>query len=346
MVFEYDPMDIDNLSHGESEFVNDEMDFIHEPATKSFDSNVTAISSSFFQHPYNKSGEIANKFSTMFRKITLDEAEEEESEKDTTNERQLVLLEDSLSSATSSNIEPSTAEAPVVSASLPNSPVSQISSNKGHEASSPALAYHRAEHPNHHYNYNPHYNPHYNPTFVYHEAQPIDTSHRHIVYAFGLFKIICYSIVFSCCLYIGYQVAANVRNDMRARMASYESDFLGNQLYCQEQYHVNRCGPDTALPAVQTLCRSWEQCMMRPFAVGKTKVLAEVLGEAANEFSELLTLRTMFYSICISIAFFWSFTHLLNAHLHNGQQQQQPKQQQHKAITTATSARYPLLNKE
>lgn len=74
---------------------------------------------------------------------------------------------------------------------------------------------------------------------------------------------------------------------------NYRIDLLGNQIYCQEQYHANRCGPNTRLPAVQDLCRNWEQCMMRPFSIGKTKILAEIMGEAANGFSEILSLKTM-----------------------------------------------------
>lgn len=71
------------------------------------------------------------------------------------------------------------------------------------------------------------------------------------------------------------------------------ADLLTDQMYCREQYDANLCGPATRLPAVKDLCRGWEQCMMRPFSIGKTKVMAEIIGDAANGFSEILSLRTM-----------------------------------------------------
>lgn len=77
MAFQYDPMDIDGLTVDKSEFIDedDEMDFTHEPLIKTMSSDNIYISSSFFQHTYNKSGEICSNVSDMFGKVTIDDNE-------------------------------------------------------------------------------------------------------------------------------------------------------------------------------------------------------------------------------------------------------------------------------
>ncbi|KAI8094825.1 Brl1/Brr6 domain-containing protein [Gilbertella persicaria] len=101
-------------------------------------------------------------------------------------------------------------------------------------------------------------------------------------------------------MYLIIQLTLLFRHDMKVKITSYESDLLGEQIYCQQQYGLNRCGPETRLPAVNHLCREWEQCMHRPIAVSKSQILAETLADMANAFSDGLTLKTMseYHLVC------------------------------------------------
>ncbi|KAL9537561.1 hypothetical protein MBANPS3_011667 [Mucor bainieri] len=301
MVFKYDPMDIDKVSHNnEADFLSedDEMDIVHEPIIKPTESPYV---SPFFQHNYKKSVEVCNSVSNLFGKVSLDDAENEVPKDNTTQNKQLVVsqtppLSPERQCLPASSIERPTAEGPSTPVVLPQS--SGTHTPPAHDSALSTTASNQPNHyhSNYHYSPAPNYHATHNPTVVYHAAPPLDTSHGHVVYMFGIFKIACYSMIFLSCMYVGYHVLSNVRYDMVSKIESYESDMLTDQMYCREQYDINLCGPATRLPAVKDLCRGWEQCMMRPLSVGKTKVMAEIMGDAANGFSEILSLRTMAYA--------------------------------------------------
>ncbi|GAN09747.1 essential nuclear envelope integral membrane protein [Mucor ambiguus] len=312
MVFKYDPMDIDGVSHNnEDEFLSedDEMDIVHEPIIKPADS---PLISPFVQHNYKKSVEICTSVSNLFGKVFIDEAKNEVLKDSATEKKQLTVTQTPPLSPERQCLPLSPIERPT--AEGPNTPLALPESSGMHTppANNSPLSATACKQPNYHYNPAPNY--HHNPTIVYHAAPSLDTSHGHVVYMFGIFKIACYSVAFLSCMYVGYYVVSNLHYDMVSKIESYESDLLTDQLYCREQYNANLCGPATRLPAVKDLCRDWERCMMRPFSVGKTKVMAEIMGDAANGFSEILSLRTMVYSLCIVYGFLWSFTHVIKAY--------------------------------
>ncbi|KAK4512925.1 uncharacterized protein ATC70_003635 [Mucor velutinosus] len=319
MAFKYDPMDIDGVSHNENEFLSedDEMDIVHEPVIKPAESPMISL---FSQHNYKKSIEICNGVSNLFGKVSINDAKNEAPKDSATQNKQLVStqtppLSPERQCLSVSVIEHPTTEGTNTPVSLPNS--SGTHTSPAHEstlsttAGNPTSHYNPAT--NYHYNPAPNYHATHNPTIVYHAAPPVDANHGRVVYMLGIFKIVCYSVVFFSCMFVGYHAILNLHYDMVSTIESYESDLLTDQLYCREQYDANLCGPNTRLPAVKDLCRGWEQCMMRPLSVGKTKVMAEIIGDAANGFSEILSLKTMIYSLCIVYGFMWSFTHIIKA---------------------------------
>lgn len=346
MVFKYDPMDIDGVYHNnESEFLSedDEMDIVHEPVNNPVES---PLISPFFQHSYKKSAEICNSVSNLFGNVSINDAKNEVADDDATQNKQLVTTQTPPLSPERQCLPMSRIESPTVqglntTVMLPNS--SGMSTPPTHEA---ALSTTASDQPiqhnsNYHYNPTPNYHATHNPTFVYHAAPPVDTSHGRVIYMFGIFKIACYSVMFFSCMYVGYHVVSNLHHDMVSKIESYESDLLTDQLYCREQYDANLCGPATRLPAVKDLCRGWEQCMMRPLSVGKTKVMAEIMGDAANGFSEILSLRTMIYSLCIVYGFMWSFTHIIKAYSSSVSHPSRPPS--HNNSPAIDQSRYPSL---
>lgn len=235
MVFKYDPMDIDVVSHNENEFLSedDEMDIVHEPIIKPA---VSPLISPLFQHNYKKSVEICNGVSDLFGKVSIKETKNEAPKDSATQNtvscvqlsqiwicywlylKQLVTtqtppLSPERQCLSMSRIECPTAEGP----STPNSP--GMHTPPAYESTLSTTPYHHTSH------YSPATNYHatHNPTVVYHAAPPVDTSHGHVVYMFGIFKITCYSVVFLCCLYVGYHVVSNLHYDMVSKIESYES---------------------------------------------------------------------------------------------------------------------------
>ncbi|KAI8382454.1 Di-sulfide bridge nucleocytoplasmic transport domain-containing protein [Blakeslea trispora] len=158
----------------------------------------------------------------------------------------------------------------------------------------------------------------YSPTFIFNAtptSQALTSTSEHqkgkIVYLTGLFKLSLLSVIFSGVIYIAFQIISFIRHDMKVKADSFESDLLADQLYCQYQYDINRCAPHTRLPAVQNLCREWEQCMYRPMYVSKSQILAETLASMLNAFVNTLSLKSLVYEILIVLLLIWSVTHLL-----------------------------------
>ncbi|KAF1800505.1 Di-sulfide bridge nucleocytoplasmic transport domain-containing protein [Mucor lusitanicus] len=341
MVYSYDPMDIDGVCYSnENEFLSedDEMDIVHEPVIKPVES---PLISPLFQHNYKKSVEICNSFSNLFGNVSIHDAKNKVPDDDATQDKLVTSQTPPLSPErqclSMSRIENPTVDGLNTAVTLRTS--SGMNTPPAHESAVSATGNHYSS--SYHYSPAPNYHATHNPTFVYHAAPPVDASHGRVVYMFGIFKIACYSVMFFSCMYVGYHVVSNLHHDMVSKIESYESDLLTDQLYCREQYDANLCGPATRLPAVKNLCRGWEQCMMRPSSVGKTKVMAEIMGDAANGFSEVLSLRTMIYSLCIVYGFMWSFTHIIKAYSSPESQPSRPPSPNNSPAID--KSRYPLL---
>ncbi|KAG1051565.1 hypothetical protein G6F43_006240 [Rhizopus delemar] len=157
---------------------------------------------------------------------------------------------------------------------------------------------------------------HQTPTFIYNQApmpaiDPLAESHSTIYYIMGLIKVGFASAGLSVILYLFIQFIRFIHHDMNAKITNYESNELNEQIYCQRQYEMNQCSPDTRLPAIAEWCQTLENCMLRPFSVSKSRVLAETLAEIANGFSDNITIKTMCLSIITGFGIIWSITNVL-----------------------------------
>ncbi|KAI9473476.1 MAG: Di-sulfide bridge nucleocytoplasmic transport domain-containing protein [Benjaminiella poitrasii] len=255
------------------------------------------IPQSLFGNNYTKLSSTTNNVCNLFDKVTLNDKEpdhvqkqepKDEHEHDLSKALQLSPSPENQSLEIDNTREPSELQ-PVDQSDIPNALVSLPPSTDAKDQTVSA--------PSH--------------TFIYNAPAPPDPlSHSHsvIYYIGGLFKIFYVSIVFVGVLYIIVHLVKNIHHDMKDKIATYESDLFGDQLYCQQQYGLNRCSPNTRLPAIQDLCREWERCMLRPLAVSKSKVLAETIAEMANGFTSTLSLKTMIYSVIFGFGIIWSLT--------------------------------------
>ncbi|KAI8974935.1 Di-sulfide bridge nucleocytoplasmic transport domain-containing protein [Pilobolus umbonatus] len=147
-------------------------------------------------------------------------------------------------------------------------------------------------------------------TFIYQQPDPLLHSKGTIYYLSGIVRIITSSILILISLYILMQFILYLQHDIATKIANYESDILEDHFYCQQQYELNRCAPDTRLPAISSLCREWEKCIYRPLSTTKTKILAEIFAEIANAFLDTLTLKTTCFMILIVISIFWAIVRI------------------------------------
>ncbi|KAG2221899.1 hypothetical protein INT45_012543 [Circinella minor] len=152
----------------------------------------------------------------------------------------------------------------------------------------------------------PHLHQHiYPPTHI-----PEYTYREHILYvASSLIRIGCDLAWFTMAVYVGIQFALALRHDVNLKLETFESDRLDEFLNCQMEYANNRCDPSTRVPAMDELCRQWQQCLYRPMWIGTTRAVAETLADIINGFIDKISLRTMFFILAIILLTLWSRTY-------------------------------------
>ncbi|GAA5824240.1 hypothetical protein JCM11251_001579 [Rhodosporidiobolus azoricus] len=85
-------------------------------------------------------------------------------------------------------------------------------------------------------------------------------------------------------------------NDIITRLSSLTLELRAEILQCAKSYVDNRCAPETRLPAMESRCAAWEECMNREVVVGgKTRVVAETLAEVVNGFVDVISFKTMLF---------------------------------------------------
>ncbi|GAA6002388.1 hypothetical protein JCM10207_001094 [Rhodosporidiobolus poonsookiae] len=84
--------------------------------------------------------------------------------------------------------------------------------------------------------------------------------------------------------------------DIQARLASLTVELRAEIIQCAKAYVDNRCAPETRIPAMESRCAGWEECMNREVVVvGKTRVVAETLAEVVNGFVDVISFKTMLF---------------------------------------------------
>ncbi|KIW48293.1 hypothetical protein, variant [Exophiala oligosperma] len=96
------------------------------------------------------------------------------------------------------------------------------------------------------------------------------------------------------CLYMFWSFYATIRADVDRASEDAMAEVLAEMAACSKNYIENRCGADTRLPALETVCSNWELCMNRdPKAVKRARLSAHTFAEIFNSFVEPISLKTM-----------------------------------------------------
>jgi len=107
-------------------------------------------------------------------------------------------------------------------------------------------------------------------------------------------------------LYLMYCFFRAVQKDVEQKMLENTLDTLQEISACAHLYNDNYCA-DKPSPIIVSQCQEWKACMARDATiVGRTKLLAQLIGEVINGFMEPITWRTMIFtttSLAMGIAF-------------------------------------------
>ena len=94
--------------------------------------------------------------------------------------------------------------------------------------------------------------------------------------------------------YIIYSVWSTIRADVDRASEDSAAEILAEMAACAKNYVDNRCGGNSRLPALETVCDNWELCMNRdPNSVRRAQVSAHTFAQIINSFVEPISLKTM-----------------------------------------------------
>lgn len=99
------------------------------------------------------------------------------------------------------------------------------------------------------------------------------------------------------CAYLIYCFVSAVQGDVDKKSHEAMADIMSEMATCAQQYTINKCEPDTRIPAMQTVCENWSKCMQRdPARVARAKVSAQTFAEIFNSFVEAISYKAMAFT--------------------------------------------------
>ncbi|KAL4402283.1 lipid homeostasis protein [Malassezia pachydermatis] len=99
-------------------------------------------------------------------------------------------------------------------------------------------------------------------------------------------------------IYLLFSVVWTIQHDVSLKVKEYELDYLGEIASCSSAYTANRCGSDMQAPALTEACEAWRRCAARdPTVVGRARVTAETFAEILNGFVDVVSWKTMLFSL-------------------------------------------------
>jgi len=95
-------------------------------------------------------------------------------------------------------------------------------------------------------------------------------------------------------MYILYCCWATIRQDVDMKAEESVAQTLAEMAVCAENFLQNRCERASRVPAMETLCENWENCMSRDaHKVARARISAHTFAEIFNSFIEPITYKAM-----------------------------------------------------
>lgn len=107
-----------------------------------------------------------------------------------------------------------------------------------------------------------------------------------------------------CVMYVLYGIFSTISNDITERAMMESSEILAEMAVCAREFKENKCERDSRVPAMETVCNSWEKCMQRdPYKVGRSRLSAGMFAEIVNSFIEPISLKAIVGSLSSRLFF-------------------------------------------
>ena len=101
-------------------------------------------------------------------------------------------------------------------------------------------------------------------------------------------------------MFLVYCFLATIRSDVDEASREVAAETMVEMIACTREFKSNKCDSAERVPAMESMCNSWQKCMDRdPAMVGRARVSAQTFAEIITSFAEGISYKTM---VCCSIS--------------------------------------------
>ena len=87
---------------------------------------------------------------------------------------------------------------------------------------------------------------------------------------------------------------ATIRSDVDEASREVAAETMAEMVMCTREFKANKCDSADRVPAMESMCNSWEKCMNRdPTMVGRARVSAQTFAEIITSFADRISYKTM-----------------------------------------------------
>ncbi|KAI3649993.1 hypothetical protein MP228_005625 [Amoeboaphelidium protococcarum] len=107
-----------------------------------------------------------------------------------------------------------------------------------------------------------------------------------VMAGYNLFLYILFIVVVLYSLY-------SIYSDFNMKAQSMQRRHSESILKCTQHYEDNKCHPSTRVPALQTLCTEWLDCMNAPHEYGSMRIWSLLVADVIETFIQSLSFKTL-----------------------------------------------------
>lgn len=118
-----------------------------------------------------------------------------------------------------------------------------------------------------------------------------------------LMQVLFNTLVFGCIMAMILLFFFAAKRDVDSKVQSYINEAVYKINTCRREYYRNNCNPDTRVPALESSCTQWENCMSEdPGSVITSVAYFEVMADCVNAFFHNLSFRSLMSLITVSLS--------------------------------------------
>lgn len=111
-------------------------------------------------------------------------------------------------------------------------------------------------------------------------------------------QLLYYAFLLFLSAWVIYSFWATIKQDVDMKTEEQASIIMLEMDVCRDRFEENRCEKSSRVPAMKSMCESWERCMNKdPYKLGRAKISAHTFAEIFNSFIEPISYKAMVISL-------------------------------------------------